>query len=135
MGKITYDDKVTMNENADIPAVNKGRAADWNEIKNVVNENDDIVNGISQALPDIITTKDFTLTQTINANTEATYQFDNINLDGYQTLGIIAVDTNNGIDILKYSVFQNRAFTRLKNLGNSSQSVPCTIRVLYLKNL
>ena len=135
MGKITYDDKVTMNENADIPAVNKGRAADWNEIKNVVNENDDIVNGISQALPDIITTKDFTLTQTINANTEATYQFGDVSIDGYTVLGIVTADTNNGIDILKYSVFQNQAFTRLKNLGNSSQSVPCTIRVLYLKNL
>lgn len=49
MGKITYDDKVTMNENADIPAVNKGRAVDWNEIKNVVNANDDEVQTIIES--------------------------------------------------------------------------------------
>lgn len=46
MGKITYDDKVTMNENASIPAVSKGRAVDWNEIKNVVNDNYDEMEGI-----------------------------------------------------------------------------------------
>lgn len=40
MAKITYVDKVTMNENPDIPAINKCQAADMNEIKTVVNEND-----------------------------------------------------------------------------------------------
>ncbi len=39
MALITYTDKVTMNENASVPAINKVRAADMNEIKNVVNEN------------------------------------------------------------------------------------------------
>ena len=43
MGKITYNDKIMMSENQDIPAENKGRAVDWNEIKNVVNENYDIL--------------------------------------------------------------------------------------------
>lgn len=37
MAKLTYDDKIQMNENANIPAVNKGRAVDWNEIKTSVN--------------------------------------------------------------------------------------------------
>lgn len=36
---ITYTDKVTMNENTSIPAVNKCQAADMNEIKTVVNNN------------------------------------------------------------------------------------------------
>lgn len=40
MAKLTYDDKIQMNENVNIPAVNKGRAVDWNEIKTVVNTND-----------------------------------------------------------------------------------------------
>ena len=40
MAQITYSNKSTMNENADIPAVNKGMAQDWNEIKTVTNGND-----------------------------------------------------------------------------------------------
>lgn len=39
MAQITYADKVTMNENASIDAINKVRAADMNEIKEVVNDN------------------------------------------------------------------------------------------------
>ena len=41
MAKITYDDKISINENADIPAINKCQASDMNEIKNVINENYD----------------------------------------------------------------------------------------------
>lgn len=48
MSKITYTDKVTMNENTDIDAINKVRAIDMNEIKNVVNDNDDTLNKIYQ---------------------------------------------------------------------------------------
>ena len=47
MAKITYTDKVTMNENADIPAINKVKATDMNEIKSVINENDDNVGTLS----------------------------------------------------------------------------------------
>lgn len=38
MAKITFADKVAINENASIPDKNKGRAVDWNEVKNVINE-------------------------------------------------------------------------------------------------
>ena len=37
MGKLTYLDKVALNENTDIPDINKVKASDMNEIKNVVN--------------------------------------------------------------------------------------------------
>lgn len=37
MGKLTYLDKVALNENPDIPDINKVKASDMNEIKNVVN--------------------------------------------------------------------------------------------------
>ena len=37
MSKITYLDKVALNEKADIPDINKVKANDMNEIKNVVN--------------------------------------------------------------------------------------------------
>lgn len=40
MAQITYENKVKINDNPNIPAVNKGRDVDWNEIKEVVNAND-----------------------------------------------------------------------------------------------
>lgn len=43
MSKITYTNKVAINENADIPNINKITDNDMNEIKTVVNNNDDIV--------------------------------------------------------------------------------------------
>ena len=48
MAKLTYENKVALDENQDVPARNKGRAVDWNEIKDVVNENDDIMTNISR---------------------------------------------------------------------------------------
>ena len=41
MAKITYTNKVAMNENASIPDINKVKADDMNEIKSVVNGNAD----------------------------------------------------------------------------------------------
>lgn len=43
MSKITYANKVAINENAEIPNINKITDDDMNEIKTVVNNNDDIV--------------------------------------------------------------------------------------------
>ena len=43
MGKITYENKVAINENAEIPNINKVTDNDMNEIKTVVNNNDDII--------------------------------------------------------------------------------------------
>lgn len=39
MSKITFSDKVALNENASIPDINKMKAADVNEIKTIVNAN------------------------------------------------------------------------------------------------
>ena len=44
MSKITYTDKVALNENPSVADVNKVKASDLNEIKNVVNANDDKFN-------------------------------------------------------------------------------------------
>lgn len=41
MSKITYENKVALNVNSDIADVNKVNASDLNEIKEVVNTNDD----------------------------------------------------------------------------------------------
>lgn len=47
MGKINYNDKQFLYQNADIPAENKVNDVDMNEIKGVVNENDDLMGDLS----------------------------------------------------------------------------------------
>ena len=47
MSKITYTDKVTLNENPNVADINKVKANDLNEIKNVVNANDDNVGDLA----------------------------------------------------------------------------------------
>ena len=47
MSKIGFADKVALNENASIPDINKCKASDMNEIKQVVNENDDKVGDLT----------------------------------------------------------------------------------------
>ena len=50
MSKITYSNKIALNVNSDIADVNKCNASDLNEIKNVVNENDDNTTNNSNAI-------------------------------------------------------------------------------------
>lgn len=64
MAKVTFEDKVTLNENADIPNINKCMASDLNEIKSVVNENDD--NKLEKS--SVKTTKTATDTDTYSCN-------------------------------------------------------------------
>ena len=45
MSKITYTNKVALNENSDIADINKVKADDMNEIKACVNNNDDMLTG------------------------------------------------------------------------------------------
>lgn len=47
MSKITYANKVTLNKNPNVADANKFKADDLNEIKNVVNANDDNVGDIA----------------------------------------------------------------------------------------
>ena len=50
MSKITYENKVALNVNSDIADINKVTASDLNEIKNVVNENDNNTTNNSNAI-------------------------------------------------------------------------------------
>ena len=65
MSKITYQNKVALNENPSVADVNKVRASDMNEIKQVVNANDDDLN-------EILKTKNINLT----VNTDYVYTTD-----------------------------------------------------------
>lgn len=53
MSKITYANKVAINENAEIPDINKITDDDMNEIKTVVNNNDDELITINTKLTNI----------------------------------------------------------------------------------
>lgn len=71
MSKITYTDKVTLNENPNVKDVNKVKADDLNEIKNVVNANDDNVG-------DIANLKTTDISSVVNAVNEV---FDKVNYE------------------------------------------------------
>lgn len=62
MALITYTNKSTMNENADIPAINKVQASDMNQIKEVVNSN------YNEQQP-VEITSEFTFNETVAENT------------------------------------------------------------------
>lgn len=53
MSKITYTDKVALNINPDVADVNKCNATDLNEIKQVVNNNDDDFNTLNTNVGDL----------------------------------------------------------------------------------
>lgn len=67
MSKIGFADKVALNENASIPDVNKCKASDINEIKQVVNENDDNVGNLA----DLVTPNKDNLVGAINSIVES----------------------------------------------------------------
>ena len=66
MAQITYADKVALNTNSQIADINKTTASDMNEIKSVVNENDDNVGNLSN----LNTTNKSSLVGAINELTE-----------------------------------------------------------------
>ena len=69
MAKITYEDKVALNVNPDIADVNKCNATDLNEIKEVVNTNDDNTTNNSNAignLSNLNTTNKSNLVEALN---------------------------------------------------------------------
>lgn len=55
MSKITYANKIAINENPEIPDINKVTDSDMNEIKAVVNNNDDDMTTISTNLTNATT--------------------------------------------------------------------------------
>ena len=74
MAKITFEDKVALNVNSDIADVNKCNATDLNEIKNVVNINDDNTTNNSNAignLSNLNTTSKNNLVSAINSIVES----------------------------------------------------------------
>ena len=75
MSKITYADKVALNTNTEIPAQNKVEDTDMNQIKNVVNANDDIQLNLLAGWITITDTWTYASPTTINVPSGATLNY------------------------------------------------------------
>ena len=87
----------------------------------------------TKLLKNFIGLKDYNSSQSVTANSEANFIFNNINISGYDVLGFAFIDTDNYMDVMKSSIYSNNAYIRVKNTTNSNKTVNCTIRVIYLK--
>ncbi len=85
MSKITYENKQFLYENSDIPAINKVEDADMNEIKQVVNENDDNIGSL-----DNLNTTD--KTNLVNATNEITPLLNTISNTGTIKIGYVGIE-------------------------------------------
>ena len=85
MSKITYTDKQFLYENSDIPAINKVQDSDMNEIKQVVNANDDNVGSL-----DNLNTTD--KTNLVNATNEITPLLNTISNSGTIKIGYVGIE-------------------------------------------
>ena len=104
MNEITYTDKVALNENASIPDINKVKASDMNEIKNVVNTNSQTssnnfgletstwTSSGTYAIGDIVVYNDNTYKNLTGTNTSITPNQDSTN---WQVIPLIVNEQNN----------------------------------------
>lgn len=102
MAKITYEDKVALIENPDIPDINKVKSTDMNEIKSVVNENDDKF-----------------LTNGLNISNEVDEDYDVNFIKGNNIYNQIVVDNEKYTDTLNVGQFDSRSrvnFLKSNNL-------------------
>ena len=109
MAKLTYDDKIQMNENANIPAVNKGRAVDWNEIKTVVNTNDDNVGNLSN----LNTTEKSNLVGAVNEVNSKLSKITSLWKGEKNTTGSVTLsDEYSNYDLIAFTIASNNTSNR-----------------------
>lgn len=139
MALITYTDKVAMNANANIPAINKCQAADMNEIKSVVNTNADYLVNTGFAVVDETVCTSVSLASGSQTNALTI----DISKSGYTPLGIIGYNmtgTNHqGVNIVILDLTASGSGTgtityRFRNLASSgTASINLTAKVLWAK--
>lgn len=136
---ITYANKVTLNENADIDAVNKCQASDMNEIKSVVNNN---ANELSQA---IATTTPTSLYADVSGTSgDVTLSDSAANYDYFEiyykdrdgNYSFLKVDTPNGktVSLMTSSVGGSGTITYYsKNMDISGTSISNTANLGFIR--
>ena len=130
MSKITYANKVAINENSEIPDINKIKDTDMNEIKTVVNNNDDDLITINTKLTNLIT---YSTTETVVGTwTDNKPLYRKVYIENNPTTGAWAyVNTDNTYNIKTYKGFYQRTNNRLDALSvgrEDAMPLICTIR-------
>ena len=162
MGKITYADKEKFYTNADIPANKKVQSSDMNEIKNIVNENDDkvgelnnlnttdkssMVNATNEVLGDLNGLLEVTAEIVVSSLSLAAGDFTDvattiITKEGYYPLGIVGYNmygTNHqscNLIVLDLSNRANGSATiryRVRNLANVAATLSIQAQILWRK--
>lgn len=128
--KLTYANKVALNENADIPNVNKVTDDDMNEIKAVVNNNDDDMTTINTNLMNATTYSTDEIR--IGTWTDNKPLYRKVYIENNPTTGDWAyVNTDNTYNIKTYKGFYQRTNNRLDTLSvgrEDAMPLICTIR-------
>ena len=125
---ITYADKVTLNSNPDIAAVNKCQASDMNEIKTVVNNN---ANGVGD-----ISTLQTTATTVVGAINEVKQKGDYVVLaesisTNYQTIEVEDLNNFSGF-ILQVSGAVGGGYRPLSSTFCTNQQFKSTASTNYM---
>ena len=136
MAKITYENKVALNVNSDIADVNKCNATDLNEIKNVVNTNDDNTTNNSNAIGNLsslnttnknnlvsaineVNTKGINLTPSVLYDNEAGSN-SNItlasNISNYSYIEVFYKDNDENFNSMKFNYLENNQMIVLSTL-------------------
>lgn len=121
MAKITYANKETLYTNADIPANQKVQSSDMNEIKQVVNENDDKVGELN----DLNTTEKSSI---VNATNEVLGGLNGLitkstsDVTGHITIGKIGIEWG----IVSITLSGGYGAENV-NFQNTYKNIPCAI--------
>lgn len=155
MGKITYQDKVFLNQNSQVADINKVTDTDLNQIKDVVNENDANVGDLNdlntiakssvvKAINELLTNfnnlfKFQTLSVSIEiaGNGHASFQMGWLDeTEGYSYLGILSKESGFGDQwTITYSLYQgNKIFADVRNNYSQTLSSSITCTVIYIKS-
>ena len=162
MSKINYNDKQFLYQNADVPAENKVNDVDMNEIKQVVNENDDkigdlnnlkttdkssIVNATNEVLEGLnglleITEEIVVSSLSLPAGEFTDVKTKTITKEGYYPLGIVGYNmygTNHQSCNLIILDLSNRANGsaniryRVRNIGGVTATLSIQAQILWRK--
>lgn len=136
MAKITYQDKAFLNENSQISSVNKVQDTDLNEIKNVVNENDDIFTQLLENFNSLFKFQSVNQQVTIGANGNVGSPIANINTpEGYTLLGILPLENGYGDQWqVTYCSYQNQVYAYIKSYYGQQLSAFLKCTVIYIKS-
>ena len=122
MAQITYADKVAINENPNVNAINKIRDEDMNEIKAVVNENETTLSTLSSNVGDITQLTTTNKTSVVNAINELNNEVVLFSNDSGSTSASLSDSVSNYtyIEILFKETGNNKIYSSGKLLTNSS---------------